>query len=84
MDKDFSKIKELVKYLGGPVKAAKALSVGQSTASGWQLEQHFMRPGPAIRAEKVTNGKFKRYELCPDLAEDDLDKDVITSDSEVA
>jgi DNA-binding transcriptional regulator YdaS (Cro superfamily) len=61
-------IERLIAEFGGVGKAATALGVAQPTVTGWRLGHHGMRAGVAIRAERLTNGRIKASELCPELA----------------
>jgi len=63
-----SAIDQLVAEFGGVSKAAKALGVAQATVTGWRLGHHGMRAGTAIRAERLTEGRVKAQDLCPELA----------------
>lgn len=60
---------ELVKHLGGQKASAKALLVSQPNISGYVSGRWNMSERVAIRAEKVTCGKFKAADLCPTLKE---------------
>lgn len=62
----------LVKDLDGQTKAKDALEVAQSTISGWENGDHFMSPKTAIKAERITHGKYSRLVLSPDLREAEL------------
>lgn len=55
----------LVSHFGGQLKTAAALSVDQSTVSGWVRGIHGMSPTVAVRAERETGGQFSRRDLCP-------------------
>jgi len=59
----------LVEHFGGQVATAKALSVSQANISGYVAGRWNMSEKVAIRAERVTNGKFKATDLCPSLRE---------------
>lgn len=58
---------ELVEHLGGPKRAAELLGVSQATASGWKLGIHGMSSAVAIRAERITQHKFKAADLSAQL-----------------
>lgn len=60
---------KLLDDLGGPKKAAIALKVAQSTASGWKLGQHGMSARTAIRAEQLTKGRYKAVDLSAELSD---------------
>ena len=60
----------LVKDLGGPTKAAKRLGVSQAAASCWVKGDYGMSPIVAMRAERVTKGKFKAVDLNEKLREE--------------
>ncbi|WP_342446948.1 transcriptional regulator [Cobetia amphilecti] len=57
----------LVDHFGTQAKAADALGVYQGTVSGWVRGKHGMSPVLALRAERLTLGKFKAEKLCPPL-----------------
>lgn len=59
--------KSLVKHFGTQNDTADALEVNQGTVSGWVRGKYGMGPITAMKAEAVTGGKFKAYELCPSL-----------------
>lgn len=59
----------LVKYFGTQKKAGAALNVEQGTISGWLRGTHGINSLNAQKAEKLTNGEIKAYELCPKLLE---------------
>ncbi|WP_440590608.1 transcriptional regulator [Rheinheimera fenheensis] len=61
--------KDLIAYFGGQSIAAEQLGVKQPTVSGWLNGKHGMSPKTALKAERLTDGKFKAADLCPDLAE---------------
>ncbi|MCW8041193.1 YdaS family helix-turn-helix protein [Acinetobacter entericus] len=61
--------KDLVKHFGGQKLTAAALDVSQSNISGYVSGRWNMSELVAIRAEKVTGGKFKASDLCPSLKE---------------
>lgn len=67
MESDFKDniYSELIKHLGGQVKAAYELGVNQSTVSNYKTGRHTMSALVAMRAEKITGGKFKAVDLCP-------------------
>ena len=54
---------ELVKHFGGQVKTAEALGCKQGTVSGWVRGKHGVSGKYAIKAEQLTNGKFKAADL---------------------
>lgn len=56
---------ELVAHFGTQQRTAQALSVDQSTVSGWCRGCWSMSAATALRAEKVTGGLFSRKALCP-------------------
>lgn len=55
----------LVKHFGTQDIAAKRLGVDQTTVSGWVRGKHGMSPAVALRAERLTGGRFTAAELCP-------------------
>lgn len=59
----------LVDYFKGQENTAKALQVKQPSVSGWVNGTKNMSEKVAIRAQKVTEGKFKASDLCPSLRE---------------
>lgn len=59
--------KEIVEGFGTQGKAAKALEVSQPTVYKWVSGSGFMSAGTAIKVERLTDGKYKATELCPDL-----------------
>ena len=58
---------KLVEHFGTQQKVAEALRLDQGTVSGWVRGKHGMSPVSALKAEAITEGKFKAVELCPDL-----------------
>lgn len=61
--------KSLIDFFGNQVKTAQALQVTQPSVNAWLKGKTKMSATVAIKAEKLTHGKFKAYELCPKLAE---------------
>ena len=57
--------KELVAHFGTQDETAAKLGVDQSTVSGWVRGKHGMSPVVAKRAQVLTDGKFKKEDLCP-------------------
>ncbi len=57
----------LVQHLGGQTKTAKALDVSQPSVNAWIKGGAKMSILVAMRAERVTKGKYKAIELCPAL-----------------
>lgn len=57
----------LVSHFGTQVKTAELLKVDQATVSGWVRGKHGMSPAVALRAEKLTKGKFTAVQLCPSV-----------------
>ena len=57
--------KGLVDYFGTQEATAEKLKVDQSTVSGWVRGKHGMSPVIAKRAEALTEGAFKKENLCP-------------------
>lgn len=57
----------LIEFFGTQQKTADALQVDQGTVSGWIRGRHGMSAVTALRAERVTEGRFKARELCPAL-----------------
>lgn len=64
-----SKIEEMVAYFGNQTQTARNLNVSQPAVSQWISGASRMSPLIAIRAEKITDGRFKASDLCPALAE---------------
>lgn len=60
---------QLVEHFGGQQKAASALGVTQPALSSWVNRRWSMSPIVALRAERLTDGKFKAQDLCPALRE---------------
>jgi DNA-binding transcriptional regulator YdaS (Cro superfamily) len=61
--------KDLIDHFGDQTIAAEKLGVKQPTVSGWLNGKHGMSAKTALRAERLTDGKFKAADLCPELAE---------------
>lgn len=57
--------KKLVKFFGNQVKTAEALKVKQPSVNAWLKGKAKMSGKIAIKAEKASNGKFKREILSP-------------------
>lgn len=64
--------KELVAHFGTQEITAERLSIDQSTVSGWVRGKHGMSPVVAKRAERLTDGKFKKEVLCPTFPWDEV------------
>ncbi|PUA41417.1 hypothetical protein C5U62_31770 [Pseudomonas protegens] len=62
----------LVKHFGTQAKTGKALSVDQTTVSGWVTGKRAMHPVTALLVEQITGGEFLAVDLCPALGK--LDK----------
>ncbi|ASL28601.1 transcriptional regulator [Azotobacter chroococcum] len=60
-------VERLVAHFGDQVKTAKSLGVSQPAVSQWLSGACRMGPVTALKAESVTQGKFKAVDLCPDL-----------------
>ncbi|GAA0693775.1 YdaS family helix-turn-helix protein [Vreelandella titanicae] len=60
-----STFQSLVGFFGTQIKTAELLKVDQATVSGWVRGKHGMSPAVALRAEKLTKGKFTAAQLCP-------------------
>ncbi len=58
---------QLVEFFGGQTATGSALEVNQSTVSNWVRGKHGMSPVVALRAERVTGGKFTAAQLCPEV-----------------
>ena len=58
---------KLVEHFGTQQKVAEALRLDQGTVSGWVRGKHGMSAVSALKAEAITEGRFKAVELCPDL-----------------
>lgn len=61
--------KNLIDHFGDQSIAAEKLGVKQPTVSGWLNGKHGMSAKTALKAERLTDGKFKASDLCPELAE---------------
>ena len=57
--------KDLVAFFGTQEATAEKLKVDQSTVSGWVRGKHGMSPIVAKRAEALSEGSFKKEDLCP-------------------
>ncbi|WP_411572245.1 YdaS family helix-turn-helix protein [Vreelandella titanicae] len=62
-----STFQNLVGFFGTQIKTAELLKVDQATVSGWVRGKHGMSPAVALRAEKLTNGRFTAAQLCPSV-----------------
>jgi DNA-binding transcriptional regulator YdaS (Cro superfamily) len=60
---------QLVSFFGSQTKTAQALSIKQPSVNAWLTGKSQMSEKIALRAERVTNGSFKAYQLCPTLKE---------------
>jgi len=60
-------IESLISHFGGQVKTADALGVSQPTVSGWLRDAHGISAITALRAQNLSDHKFKAVELCPAL-----------------
>lgn len=58
---------KLVDFFGGQVPTAEALCVNQGAVSNWVRGKHGMSPAVALRAERLTGGRFTAAELCPSV-----------------
>lgn len=59
----------LIDYFGGQRATAKALNCKQPSVWAWAQGKTNMSATLAIKAEIITNGKFKAVDLCPKLTE---------------
>ena len=59
--------RKLVAEFGTQQKTAEALGVDQSAVSCWVRGIYRMSARPALKAERITSGKFKAADLCPEL-----------------
>lgn len=59
---------ELVNHFGGQVKTAEALGCKQPSVWAWLDGKTHMSAPLALKAERITNGKFASSALCPALA----------------
>lgn len=64
-----TKYEEIVSHFGSQSSTAKALGVSQPSVYSWVKGLTEMSEKVAIRAQKVTEGKFKASDLCPSLRE---------------
>ena len=62
-----SKYQKLVDFFGSQSATADALGIRQPSVNAWLSGKAKMSARLAIKAEKITNGKFKAVDLCPDL-----------------
>lgn len=60
-------IHELVSFFGSQGKTAQALGCSQATVFKWLHGKMNVSSFYALKAEKITNGKFKAVDLCPRL-----------------
>ncbi|MEO4108231.1 YdaS family helix-turn-helix protein [Acinetobacter pittii] len=60
---------KLVEFLGGQTKAAEVLLIKQPSVNAWLKGKNLMSEVVAMRAQRVTKGRFKAKELCPALKE---------------
>ncbi|MCU7696205.1 helix-turn-helix domain-containing protein [Acinetobacter sp. AYS6] len=60
---------QLVSFFGSQTKTAQALSIKQPSVNAWLTGKSQMSEKIALRAECVSNGRFKAYQLCPTLKE---------------
>jgi len=60
---------QLVSFFGSQTKTAQALSIKQPSVNAWLTGKSQMSEKIALRAERVTKGRFKAYQLCPTLKE---------------
>lgn len=60
-------IKRLIEHFGDQSLTAEKLGVKQPTVSGWLNGRHGMSIKTALKAQVMTDGKFKASEFCPDL-----------------
>ena len=58
----------LVSHFGGQHKTAEALGCSQPGVWKWVRGKANMSAPLALKAERLTSGKFKATELCPALA----------------
>lgn len=63
------KYSELVEHFGSQTLTANALNIKQPSVKGWLSGKTKMSEKVAIRAQVVTDGKFKAVDLCPSLKE---------------
>ena len=57
--------RQMVDHFGGQAATARALGVYQSNVHAWVNGVMHMGPAAAARAEKASNGTFRRRDLCP-------------------
>lgn len=55
----------LVDYFGSQTATARRLDVKQGSVSGWVLGKHGMSPVTALKVEALTEGHFRKEDLCP-------------------
>lgn len=62
-------IDALIQHYGNQELLAKALGVAQGAVSQWKTGKTAISPTNALKIEKITDGKFKAVDLCPQLIE---------------
>ncbi|MFA9487097.1 MULTISPECIES: transcriptional regulator [unclassified Moraxella] len=62
-------IDALIQHYGSQELLAKALGVTQGAISQWKTGKTTISPTNALKIEKITDGKFKAVDLCPQLIE---------------
>ncbi len=61
--------KEVIIFFGGQSGTKTKLGVSQPTVSGWLTGKHGMSAKVALKAQRLSDGKFKASDLCSELAE---------------
>ena len=62
-----NKYQKLVDFFGTQSATADALGIRQPSVNAWLSGKAKMSAKLALKAEKITDGKFKAVDLCPDL-----------------
>lgn len=65
-------VQRLINFFDGQKPAAIALGVTQPVISRWLAGKHFVGVKTAFKAEAVTGGEIKAWELCPGLPRPDV------------
>ena len=66
-NKSNTKIDQLINHFGNVAKTARALEISVTAVGYWKKGKNGVALKTAIKAEKLTGGKIKAVDLCPDL-----------------